>query len=163
MIIREEKESDISSITAVHDQAFGAPMGNFVENLRMNKNLIISLVAEIDGKIVGHIAYSPMYNKKRDIIGLGIGPVGVLPSFQKQRIGSKLTSKGNEIAWSKGIDKIFVLGDPQYYCSIGFENASNHNYFSILDPTGSNFLVIGKELKKEPEKTFVDYGKEFSA
>ncbi len=162
MIIREEKESDIIDITSVHDQAFGAPMGNFVENLRKNANLTISLVAETDGKIIGHIAYSPMYNKNGEIIGLGIGPVGVLPSFQKHGIGSKLTSKGNEIAWSKGINKIFVLGDTEYYRSLGFEIASNYNYFSILDPTGSNFLVIGEELKKETEKTFVDYGKEFN-
>jgi putative acetyltransferase len=137
-------------------------MGNFVENLRKNGNLTISLVAETDGKIIGHIAYSPMYNKNREITGLGIGPVGVLPSFQKHGIGSKLTSKGNEIAWSKGINKIFVLGDTEYYYSLGFEIASNYNYFSILDPTGSNFLVIGEELKKETEKTFVNYGKEFN-
>jgi putative acetyltransferase len=163
MIIREGKESEINDITDVHDQAFGAPMGNFVKNLSKNNNLIISLVAEIDGKIIGHIAYSPMYNKEREIIGLGIGPVGVLPSFQKHGIGSKLTEKGNEIAWSKGINKIFVLGDSKYYCSLGFELASNYNYFTILDPTGSNFLVIGEELKKELEKTFVDYGKEFNA
>jgi len=163
MIIREEKESDINDITAVHDQAFGGPMGNFVENLRKNDNLTISLVAETDGKIIGHIAYSHMYNKNREIIGLGIGPVGVLPSFQKHGIGSKLTKKGNEIAWSKGINKIFVLGDSEYYLSLGFEIARNYNYFSVLDPTGNHFMVIGEELKKEPEKTFVDYGKEFNA
>lgn len=163
MIIREEKESDINDITDVHDQAFGPPMGNFVDNLRKNNNLIISLVAEIDGKIIGHIAYSSMYNKEREIIGLGIGPVGVLPSFQKQGIGSKLTKKGNEIAWSQGINRIFVLGDTDYYLSLGFEIASNYNYFSILDPTGNHFMVIGEELTKEPEKTFVDYGKEFNA
>ncbi len=163
MIIREGKEEEFDDITDVHDQAFGAPMGNFVLNLRNNNNLIISLVAEIDGKIIGHIAYSPMYNKESEIIGLGIGPVGVLPSLQKQGIGSKLTEKGNEIAWSKGIYKIFVLGDPEYYLSLGFELASNYNYFTILDPTGSNFFVTGEELKKEPEKTFINYGKEFNA
>ena len=163
MIIREEKESDINDITAIHDQAFGGPMGGFVENLRKNNNLYISLVAEKDGKIIGHIAYSPMYNKEKEIIGLGIGPVGVLPPLQNQGIGSELTSKGNEIAWSKGITKIFVLGNTEYYLGLGFEKASNYNYFSILDPTGKHFMVIGKKLEKEPEKTFVDYGKEFNA
>ena len=138
-------------------------MGNFVENLRKNNNLTISLVAETDGKIIGHIAYSHMYNKNREIIGLGIGPVAVLPSFQKHGIGSMLTKKGNEIAWSKGINKIFVLGDSEYYLSLGFEIARNYNYFSVLDPSGNHFMVIGEELKKEPEKTFVDYGKEFNA
>ena len=163
MIIREEKESDIFDITAVHDQAFEGPIeGKIVENLRKNKNLTISLVAETEGKIVGHIAYSPMYNKEKEITGLGLGPVGVLPSFQKQRIGSKLTSKGNEIALSKGINKIFVIGDTEYYCRFGFEIARNYNYFSGFNPEGNHFMVMGEQLKKEPEKTFVDYCKEFN-
>ena len=64
MIIREENESDIANITAVHGQAFnGSDEGKIVKNLRKNNNLIISLVAETDGKIIGHIAYSPIYNK----------------------------------------------------------------------------------------------------
>ncbi len=119
-------------------------------------------MAEIDGKIIGHIAYSPMYNKNGEIIGLGIGPVGVLPSFQKHGIGSKLTSKGNEIAWSKGIKKIFVLGDTEYYCRFGFEIARNYNYFSGFDPEGNHFMVMGEQLKKESKKTFIDYCKEFN-
>ena len=164
MLIREEKEPDIVDITAVHDQAFDGPIeGKIVENLRKNKNLTISLVAETDGKITGHIAYSPMYNKEREITGLGLGPVGVLPSFQKQGIGSKLTTKGNEIAWSKGINKIFVLGDTEYYCRFGFEIARNYNYFSAFDPEGNHFMVMGEQLKKESAKTFVDYCEEFNA
>ncbi len=162
MIIREGKESEINDITDVHDQAFGAPMGNFVKNLKKNNNLTISLVAEIDGKIIAHIAYSPIYNKEIETIGLGIGPVGVLPSFQKQGIGSKLTEKGNEIAWSKGINKIFVLGDTGYYRRFGFELARNYNYFSIFDDEGNNFMVMGEQLRKESEKTHVDYCEEFN-
>ncbi|GAI56501.1 unnamed protein product, partial [marine sediment metagenome] len=69
MIIREENESDIANITTVHNQAFNEPdEGEIVKNLRKNNNLIISLVAEADGKIVGHIAYSPIHNKSKENI-----------------------------------------------------------------------------------------------
>ena len=85
MIIREENESDIINITTVHNQAFNGPdEGKIVKNLRKNNNLTISLVAEADGKIIGHIAYSPIYDKNKEIIGIGLAPVAVLPSHQKQ-------------------------------------------------------------------------------
>ena len=163
MIIREENESDIPYITSIHDQAFNGPNeGKIVENLRKNKNLTISLVVEIDGKIVGHIAYSPIYNKNKEIIGIGLAPVAVLPSHQRQSIGSKLIEKGNETALSKGFKKIFVLGDPKYYCRFGFEIAKNYNYFSKFDPEGNHFMIRGEKLQKESEKTLVDYCKEFN-
>ncbi len=163
MIIREENESDIASITTVHNQAFNGPdEGKIVKTLRKNNNLTISLVTEANGKIVGHIAYSPIYNKDKQIIGLGLAPVAVSPSHQKQGIGSKLIEKGNEIVLSKGFEKIFVLGDPGYYCRFGFKIAKNYNYFSSFDPEGNHFMVLGDQLRKESEKTSVHYCEEFN-
>ena len=163
MIIREENESDIAKITTIHNQAFNGPdEGEIVEGLRKNDNLTISLVAEANGKIIGHIAYSPIYSKNKEIIGIGLAPVAVLPSHQKQGIGSKLIDKGNEIALSKGFERIFVLGDPDYYCRFGFKIAENYNYFSSFDPEGNHFMVLGEKLKKESEKTSVHYCKEFN-
>ena len=163
MIIREENESDIADITAVHNQAFNGPdEGKIVRNLRKSNNLTISLVAEANGKTIGHIAYSPIYNKNKEIIGIGLAPVAVSPSHQKQGIGSKLIKKGNEIALSKGFKRIFVLGETEYYCRFGFEIAKNYNYFSCFDPEGNHFMVLGEKLKKESEKTSVHYCKEFN-
>ena len=163
MIIRKEDESDIANITTVHNQAFdGLDEGKIVKNLRKNDNLTISLVAEANGKIIGHIAYSPIYSKNKEIIGIGLAPVAVLPSHQKQGIGSRLIDKGNEIALSEGFERIFVLGDPGYYCRFGFKIAKNHNYFSSFDPEGNHFMVLGEKLKKESEKTSVHYCKEFN-
>jgi len=162
MIIRKENESDIANITTVHNQAFNGPdEGEIVEGLRKNNNLTISLVAEANGKIIGHIAYSPIYSKNKGIIGIGLAPVAVLSSHQKQGIGSQLIEKGNEIALSKDFKRTFVLGDPVYYCRFGFKIAKNYNYFSSFDPEGNHFMVLGEKLRKESEKTSVHYCKEF--
>ena len=163
MIIRKENELDIANITTVHNQAFNGPdEGKIVKNLRKNDNLIISLVTEVDGKIIGHIAYSPMYSKNKEIIGMGLAPVAVLPSHQTQGIGSKLIDKGNETALSKGFERIFVLGDPGYYCRFGFRIAKNYDYLSSFDPEGNHFMVMGDQLKKESEKISIHYCEEFN-
>lgn len=75
---------------------------------------------------------------------------------------SKFIEKGNETALSKGFKKIFVLGDPKYYCRFGFEIAKNYNYFSEFDPERNHFMIRGEKLQKESEKTLIDYCKEFN-
>jgi putative acetyltransferase len=160
--IHEEKATDITQITELHNQAFNGPdEGKIVDNLRKNKKLIISLVCELNGKVVGHIAYSPIFNDKK-IIGLGLAPLAVLPDNQKQGIGSELIRQGNRIALSKGYKKIFVLGYPDYYSRFGFKPAKEYNYFSKFDPEGDHFMVIGSQLENEPEKVVVNYCEEFN-
>jgi putative acetyltransferase len=162
MVIREEREEDIEQITAIHDRAFSGPEeGKIVERLRKNNHLTISLIVESDRKLVAHIAYSPMYNKNREIIGIGLAPVAVMPSCQRKGIGSRLIEKGNEIAFARGFSKIFVLGDPEYYRRFGFKIAKNYNYFSSFDPEGKHFMVMGRPWEKAAEMTAVDYCAEF--
>jgi putative acetyltransferase len=162
MNIHEEKTTDINQITGLHNQAFNGPdEGEIVNNLRKNNNLIISLVCELNGKVVGHIAYSPMFNDQK-IIGLGLAPVAVLPDNQKQGIGSELIRQGNRIALSKGYTKIYVLGYPDYYSRFGFEPAKEYNYFCRFDPEGAHFMLMGGQLENEPEKVVVNYCEEFN-
>jgi putative acetyltransferase len=163
MKIREEKERDLNQITKIHNQAFnGRDEGKIVKKLRKNRNLVISLVCELQGKLVGHIAYSPIYNSINRVIDIGLAPVGVLPGYQRQGIGSELIKEGNSIALSKGYKRIFVLGDPEYYRRFGFELAKNFDYYSRLNPDGNQFMVMGKGIKKEGYKIFVNYSKEFN-
>ena len=160
--MRREQESDVDQITEIHNQAFnGLDEGKIVKKLREDKNLTISLVCEIDGKVVGHIAYSPIKNKNGEIIGIGLAPIGVLPSFQNQGIGSRLIEQGNKQAFELGFKKIFVLGDTQYYSRFGFVLAKNYNYYCEYDPEGDHFMMQG-ELSKVLEKTVVYYCKEFN-
>jgi putative acetyltransferase len=161
MIFREEKNSDIPEISNLLRQAFkGSDESLIVENLRKNKNLTLSLVCEIEGKLVGHIAYSAV-SCKREAVGVGLGPVAVLPSFQRQGIGLKLIETGNQTVFSKGFHKIFVLGNPAYYSRFGFEKAKEQNYFSRFDPEGNHFLVLGNRLTATQQKVDVAYCKEF--
>ena len=161
MNIREENELDLNQISEIHNQAFnGSEEAKIVENLRKNKNLTISLVCEIDRKVVGHIVYSPIYFEDK-IIGIGLAPVAVLPSFQKQGIGSRLIENGNRVAFSKGFQKILVLGDPAYYARFGFQNAKKYNYFSKFDPEGKHFMILEKDVEYMPEKIDIEYCKEF--
>ena len=161
MNIRTEKESDEHLITEIHDRAFNnLDEGKIVERLRNNNNLIISFVAEIEQKIVGHIAYSPVFHENQ-IIGLGLGPVGILPGFQKQGIGTALIQAGNERAFLEGFSIIFVLGDMNYYAKFGFEPAKPYNFFSLFDPEGNHFMMAQRKSEPSPEKIPVHYCEEF--
>lgn len=103
------------------------------------------MVFEDDGKIKGHIAYSPMKDENGNIIGLALGPVGVLPSYQGEKIGSQLITEANKKAYDKGYDTIFVLCDPKYYTRFGFKLAKSMNWATKLDPAGEHFMVITKK------------------
>lgn len=163
MFIREEKPSDSSAITIVHDLAFGGTgESRIVQRLRQRSKLTISLVAEVDGTIVGHIAYSPV-SSGQGIIGLGLAPVGVLPSHQKQGIGTKLIEQGNRSAYAKGYNRIFVLGYPEYYKRFGFVLAEKYGYFTTFDPEGEHFMVTGEGLHKNDADIRVEYCEEFNA
>ena len=162
MRIRPEKNSDRNQITEIHNQAFnGTDEGKIVNNLRKNKNLTISLVCEIDGKLAGHIAYSPIRNKNEEVIGIGLAPVAVLPRLQNQGIGSRLIEHGNKEAFEMGFKKILVLGDPKYYSRFGFVSAREYNYYCEYDPEGNHFMIKG-ELSKASGGTIVYYCAEFN-
>jgi len=161
MNIRKEKESDFIQITNIHDKAFKNPSeGRIVEDLRENRKLTISLVCEVEGKVIGHIVYSPIYSKG-EIIGLGLAPVAVLPDFQKQGIGSALIKAGNKMAVSKGYSRIFVLGYHDYYSRFGFVPAKKYNYFSKFDPEGRHFMILNNDITTEAERTEIKYCREF--
>jgi putative acetyltransferase len=161
MNIRSENESDIQQITLIHDQAFNGPdEGKIVEKLRKNNRLTISLVYELENMVVGHIAYSPVYNKG-EVIGLGLAPVAVLPDFQKLGIGSALINAGDEIAASKEYSRIFVIGYQNYYSRFGFVLAKEYNYFSRYDLDGGHFMILKDDVKPEAEKVDVEYCTEF--
>ena len=100
MIIRKEESADIDAITEVTIAAFkDHPISKKTEHyivkaLRTADVLVVSLVAEIDGRVVGHIAFSPVSISDGAADWYGLGPVSVLPDFQKQGIGTSLVNEG---------------------------------------------------------------------
>lgn len=128
MIIRHETSSDIEAISEVTTEAFRIhPISRHTEQfivnaLRKAGALTISLVAEIDGRIVGHIAFSPAGISDGTAHWYGIGPLSVLPAFQKQGVGKALMNEGLALLKTMGGKGCALVGDPAYYPRFGFKN-----------------------------------------
>ncbi len=128
MIIRKETVADIEAINEVTIAAFRTlPISNHTEQfiinaLRAADELTISLVAEIDGRVVGHIAFSPVTISNGAKGWYGLGPVSVLPEYQKQGIGKSLINEGLSLLKELGGQGCTLVGDPNYYRRFGFQN-----------------------------------------
>jgi putative acetyltransferase len=118
--IRPAEPGDAAAIRAVLVAAFptGAEAG-LVEALTRDGDAAISLVAEHDGAVVGHVLLSRM-RVSGDGRAVGLGPVGVLPGFQGGGIGAGLIEAALGIARATGEEIVFVLGEPDYYRRFGF-------------------------------------------
>jgi len=130
MIIREEIPSDIEAITQVTISAFRTlQISNHTEHfiikaLHAAVALTLSLVAEIEGRIVGHVAFSSVIMSDGTKDWYGLGPVSVLPEYQKQGIGKSLINEGLSLLKQLGGQGCALVGDPNYYKRFGFKNFS---------------------------------------
>ena len=127
--IRRERPEDIGSIRAVNEAAFGQRTeGDIVDALRHACPDLLSLVAESDDEIVGHILFSPVTieDGSGSTQGMGLAPMAVMPNRQRQGIGSKLIEAGVEILGERGCPFVIVLGHPEFYPRFGFVPASRH-------------------------------------
>lgn len=128
MIIRKETVADIEKIAEVTISAFNTlPISNHTEQhiinaLRAAGALAISLVAEENGKIFGHIAFSPVTISDGSTGWYGLGPVSVLPDYHKQGIGKSLINEGLSLLKELGGQGCALVGDPNFYRRFGFRN-----------------------------------------
>ncbi len=93
-----------------------------IEALRAARALTLSLVAELDGRVVGHIAFSPVAISDGTQNWYGLGPVSVLPEYQGRGIGKALIQEGLSRLRKLGATGCCLVGHPQYYRRFGFEN-----------------------------------------
>jgi putative acetyltransferase len=129
VIIRSETQADVDAVRDVTIAAFktlaiSQHTEQFViEALRAAKSLTLSLVAEMDGRVVGHIAFSPVTLSDGTGNWYGLGPVSVLPEYQRQGIGKALIEEG--LSRLKGLKAqgVCLVGHPDYYKKFGFRNA----------------------------------------
>ena len=133
MILRKETAADVEVITEVTTAAFkNHPISNHTEQFIINAlrdadALIISLVAEIDGRVVGHIAFSPVIISDGTKDGYGLGPVSVLPDYQKQGIGRMLMEEAERLLREFGCPKLQLQvrtsnqGVIDFYHKIGYK------------------------------------------
>lgn len=127
ILIRPETPADIAAIEQVTITAFnGKPYSDQTEHLIVNAlraagALSLSLVAEVNGRVVGHIGFSKVMIDGKDLDWFGIGPVSVSPEYQKQGVGSKLIREGMTAIRERGAKGCVLEGSPDYYQRFGFK------------------------------------------
>ncbi|MDH5377473.1 MAG: N-acetyltransferase [Gammaproteobacteria bacterium] len=149
MIIRPETENDRKAIfdlteLAFQDMPYADGDEQFVpERLRSRGELTLSLVAEDEGRIVAHVAISPVTISDGSKGWYGLGPVSVTPERQRQGIGTKLIRRALSELKGLGAAGCVVLGDPNYYQRFGF---ATHPKFILagVPPEYFQVLVFGQ-------------------
>ena len=161
--IREEQPDDITAIREVNRRAFGQDQeGNIVDALRSNGAALLSLVATRNGRVVGHIMYSPV--SVGEVTGAGLGPMAVLPAHQGQGIGSTLVRAGNQKLKDAGCPFIVVVGHARYYPRFGFTSASTQAITCEWEvPDDVFMLLILDEMKMQGVSGLATYRHEFSS
>ncbi|MBN2313229.1 MAG: N-acetyltransferase [Sedimentisphaerales bacterium] len=134
VVIRDETDADVGMISEVTIAAFKTlEISNhteqfIIEALRAAKALTVSLVAEVDGRVVGHIAFSPINISDGTRNWYGLGPVSVLPEYQRKGIGKSLIREGLSRLKALNAQGCCLVGHPDYYGKLGFENVSGLVY-----------------------------------
>lgn len=165
--IRQEKIKEYEEVYHVIKTAFETAEhsdGNehdLVVALRKSNNFIpkLSLVAIEDNKIVGYILFTKI--KIGQFEELALAPLGVLPEYQHQGVGSKLIEEGHKIAKNLGYHYSVVLGSEKYYPKFGYIPAIQYGIKAPFDVPSENFMAIKLNEANTEIKGIVQYAKEF--
>jgi predicted N-acetyltransferase YhbS len=155
--IRQETPEDYQWVVELTERAFktmpysNGKEGMLVHNLRKSSAFIpeLSLVAEYEGKVVGHILFTPIRidNGSEQFTSLALAPVSVLPEFHNKGIGSQLILAGHQKAKELGYGSVILVGHPQYYPRFGYKPCVTWNIKSPIDlPSDDVFMAL--ELTK---------------
>ena len=144
MLIRVENENDRTHVYSVNESAFKTPAeANLVNALRIQAQPIVSLVAEENGEIVGHIMFSPVtLSGFAGLKALGLAPMAVAPEYQRKGIGSALVRAGLERCKLLGFAVVVVLGHPDYYPRFGFSPSSRFGIDSEYEVPEDVFMAM---------------------
>lgn len=131
--IRLERSEDIGQVLFINRQAFEQLVeSRIVDALHKTCPDLLSLVADDDNRLVGHILFSPVAieGTGRKVMGMGLSPMAVLPACQRKGIGSALVRHGVALLRERNCPFISVLGHPEFYPRFGFEIASKYDLSS---------------------------------
>jgi len=144
MLIRAEEPNDEAAVYAINVSAFETQSeAQLVDVLRKKAKPIVSLVAELEFTVVGHILFSPVsLSCNNDLKIMGLAPMAVSPEHQGKGIGSKLVRAGLERCKQLGYAAVVVLGHPEYYPRFGFLPSSRFGMDSEYDVTEEVFMAM---------------------
>lgn len=153
VIIRKENSSDHNWVIELTEKAFESleisehNEGKLVDKLRKAPTFIeeLSLVAELNGQVIGHILFTPVVIDKdqHQFQSLVLAPVSVLPEFQKMGIGSQLIIAGHQKARELGFQSVILIGHPEYYPRFGYKTASGWGLKVAMElPSDDVFMAV---------------------
>jgi putative acetyltransferase len=163
VLVRTEDGLDSAAIYAVHRGCFPTEgEAKLVDALRAAGRLSVSLVAELNGAVIGHVAFSPVTVASGQV-GAGLGPIAVVEGERRRGVGARLVEEGVVACRVAGFGWVVVLGDPAYYGRFGFRAASE---FGLWDEYrgGAAFQVIERVPGALPVGAgLVQYAREFAS
>jgi HAD superfamily hydrolase (TIGR01509 family) len=127
LVLRPEIPEDLPGIRLVNERAFPTRVeADLVDLCRTRGKIALSLAARLDGQVVGHVLFTPVTHETalpHPSAGLGLGPIAILPEYQRTGIGSRLMRAGLEHVRRGGYGFVVLLGNPEYYSRFGFRPA----------------------------------------
>lgn len=127
--IRPESPGDAIAVATLVEQSFqGTKEVDLVEGLRQNGAVVLSLVAVVDKRVVGHILFSPVTvaSVPNDRTIVSLAPLAVSPEYQRRGIGSRLSQESIAVCRQSGMTAMVVVGHPEYYPRFGFVQAATY-------------------------------------
>ncbi|MFN3607695.1 MAG: GNAT family N-acetyltransferase [Hyphomonas sp.] len=158
--IRPFRPEYLDAIVAVNEAAFGgADEGHITRALHADGDSVLSLVATGNIEIVGHIEFFRV-RIDRAPVGVGLGPMSVLPELQKTGVGARLIRLGLKALEGAGETLVFVLGHDTYYPKFGFSEAAAKPFAAPW--SGPHFMAL-RLAPGGPETGTLTYPKAFGA
>ena len=167
LIIRPETPEDIDSIRYINEQAFGQKEeAEIVDRLRNRGVVTLSLVAVQGDQLAGHTLFSPVTieSERASFEAIALAPMAVLPTYQRQGIGSQMVLAGLKECRSLGHEIVIVLGHPDYYPRFGFVPAKPTGIDCEFDAPEEAWMILElREGALAGKRGIVRFQPEFNA
>ena len=145
LTIRKETPGDTLAVRYINKQAFGRDVEpDLIDKLRTRRASVLSLVAVQENRVVGHILFTPVTieSESSSATAVALGPMSVLPEYQRQGIGSQLVRTGLEELKTDKHEIVVVLGHPEYYPRFGFSPAGKYGINCEFEVPDEVFMAL---------------------
>jgi putative acetyltransferase len=143
LIVRDEQPYDRKQVRMVNEGAFGRPdEADLVDRLRAEGAVLLSLLAEVENQIIGHLLFSRMTveTAQGPVAAISLAPLAVLPEHQGRGVGSRLVRTGLAMLRDRGERIVIVLGHEEYYPRFGFSTEKARHLVSPFPP--ESFMAL---------------------